>query len=76
MDAQNNLYVAMSEMGTCLRKFAPDGKLLWELRGDFFVDLVCADPQPMAETCGESRNISSWITGNRLAKKPGWWAIP
>ena len=44
MDAQDNLYVAMSEMGSCLRKFSPQGKLLWELRGDFFVDLVCADP--------------------------------
>jgi hypothetical protein len=44
MDADGNLYVAMSEMGTCLRKFSPDGRLLWELRGDFFVDVVCADP--------------------------------
>ena len=44
MDAQGNLYVAMSEMGSCLRKFTPEGKLVWELRGDFFVDLVCADP--------------------------------
>lgn len=45
MDAQENLYVAMSEMGSCLRKFTRDGKLVWELRGDFFVDLVCADPR-------------------------------
>ena len=44
MDAAGNLYVAMSEMGSCLRKFSPDGKMIWELRGDFFVDLVCADP--------------------------------
>lgn len=44
MDAQDNLYVAQSEMGTCLRKFNSSGQLLWELRGDFFVDLVCADP--------------------------------
>ncbi len=44
MDAGGNIYVAMSEMGSCLRKFAPDGKLLWELRGDFFVDVVSADP--------------------------------
>ena len=33
MDAAGNIYVAMSEMGSCLRKFSPDGKLLWELRG-------------------------------------------
>jgi hypothetical protein len=45
MDQDGNLYVAMSEMGTCLRKFSPAGDLLWELRGDFFVDLVCADPK-------------------------------
>ncbi len=45
MDAEGNLYVAMSEMGSCLRKFSPAGKLVWELRGDFFVDLVCADPR-------------------------------
>lgn len=44
MDAAGNLYVAMSEMGSAIRKFSPDGKPLWELRGDFFVDLVCADP--------------------------------
>lgn len=43
MDALGKLYVAMSEMGTCLRKFSPEGKLLWELRGDFFVDIVCGD---------------------------------
>jgi hypothetical protein len=29
MDALGNLYVAMSEMGTCLRKFSPEGTLLW-----------------------------------------------
>lgn len=44
MDAAGNIYVAMSEMGSCLRKFSPEGKLLWELRADFFVDVVCADP--------------------------------
>jgi hypothetical protein len=44
MDAQGNLYVSMSEMGSCLRKLSPDGKLFWELRGDLFVDLICADP--------------------------------
>lgn len=44
MDAQDNLYVAMSEMGTVLRKFTPAGKLVWELYGHFFVDVACADP--------------------------------
>jgi sugar lactone lactonase YvrE len=44
MDREGNIYVAMSEMGSCLRKFTPDGKLVWELRGDFFVDVVSPDP--------------------------------
>jgi hypothetical protein len=44
MDAAGCLYVAQSEMGTVLRKFLPDGKLLWELYGLCFVDLACADP--------------------------------
>ena len=44
MDAEGNIYVAMSEMGTVLRKFTPAGKLVWELYGHFFVDVACADP--------------------------------
>jgi hypothetical protein len=44
MDREGNIYVAMSEMGTILRKFSPDGKLLWELYGHFFVDVACPDP--------------------------------
>jgi hypothetical protein len=44
MDAENNLYVALSEMGTVLRKFTPQGKLAWEIYGHFFVDVACADP--------------------------------
>ena len=45
MDRDNNIYVAMSEMGTVLRKFSPEGKMLWEVYGHFFVDLVAPDPQ-------------------------------
>ena len=44
MDAQGNVYVAMSEMGSFLRKFSPEGKLVWELYDHFFVDVACADP--------------------------------
>jgi len=44
MDAAGNVYVAMSEMGTVLREFSPDGKMLWQLYGLCFVDLACADP--------------------------------
>jgi hypothetical protein len=50
MDAAGNLYVAMSEMGSVLRKFSPDGKLLWELHGEFFCDVACADPGDDAAT--------------------------
>ncbi len=44
MDAAGNLYVAMSEMGTVLRSFTPDGQLRWEVHGEFFCDLAVADP--------------------------------
>jgi hypothetical protein len=44
MDKEGNLYVAMSEMGSVLRKFTPAGELAWEVYGHFFVDLACADP--------------------------------
>ena len=44
MDREGNIYVAMSEMGSVLRKFTPEGKLVWELCGHFFVDVACADP--------------------------------
>ncbi len=44
MDREGNLYVAQSEMGTVLRKFSPDGKLVWDIFGHFFVDVACADP--------------------------------
>lgn len=43
-DAQGNVYVAMSQMGTVLRKLTPEGKLAWELYDHFFVDVACADP--------------------------------
>ncbi len=44
MDAAGNLYVAMSEQGTVLRSFTPNGQLRWELHGEFFCDVACADP--------------------------------
>jgi hypothetical protein len=50
MDAVGNLYVATSEMGTVLRSFTPDGKLRWELHGEFFCDLAVADPSDDAKT--------------------------
>ena len=43
-DAQTNIYVAQSEMGSVLRKFTPTGELVWELYDHFFVDVACADP--------------------------------
>jgi hypothetical protein len=50
MDAEGNIYVAMSEMGTVLRKFSPEGKLIWELHGEFFCDVAVADPSDDAAT--------------------------
>lgn len=50
MDAAGNLYVAMSEMGTVLRTFSPQGKLVWELHGEFFCDVACADPADDAQS--------------------------
>jgi len=44
MDREGNVYVAMSEMGTVLRKFSADGTLLLELYGHFFVDVAYPDP--------------------------------
>jgi hypothetical protein len=49
MDRDGNLYVAMSEMGSVLRKFTPEGKLAWELSGHFFVDVACSDPSTDGE---------------------------
>jgi hypothetical protein len=50
MDAVGNLYVAMSEQGTVLRSFTPEGKLHWELHGEFFCDVAAADPADDALT--------------------------
>jgi hypothetical protein len=43
-DKDDNVYIAMSEMGSVLRKLTPQGKLAWELYDHFFVDVACADP--------------------------------
>ena len=50
MDAAGNIYVAMSEQGSVLRSFTPDGKPRWELHGEFFCDVACADPTDDAAT--------------------------
>ena len=49
MDADDNVYVAMSEMGSILRKFTPQGKMIWELYDHFFVDVAAADPATDAQ---------------------------
>jgi hypothetical protein len=69
MDAAGNLYVAMSEMGTVLRKFSPDGKMLWQLYGLCFVDLACADPTTDGRDVWGIRSNTSWTTRNRPGKK-------
>ena len=50
MDAAGNLYVAMSEQGSVLRSFTPEGALRWELHGEFFCDVAAADPADDAMT--------------------------
>lgn len=50
MDAAGNLYVAMSEQGSVLRSFSPDGTLRWEVHGEFFCDVAVADPRDDAAT--------------------------
>lgn len=46
-DATGNLFIALSGGawdGTVLRKFAPGGKLVWELNGLHFLDSAVVDP--------------------------------
>jgi hypothetical protein len=66
-DAAGNLYVAMSEQGSVLRSFSPDGKLRWELHGEFFCDVATADPSDDANTVWgiQERYTMDW------AKPPG-----
>ena len=61
MDRDGSLYVAMSEMGTILRKFSPDGRLAWELFGHFFVDLACADPASDGGNYAEVSMVSTTV---------------
>lgn len=50
MDAERNIYVAISEQGSIIRKFSPNGELLWELRDDMFCDLLSVDPTSDGKT--------------------------
>ncbi|MGQ9697510.1 MAG: hypothetical protein ACUVRO_05900, partial [Armatimonadota bacterium] len=43
-DATGNLYVAMSDGWSIIRKFTPAGKLVWEVQSLFFVDGASFDP--------------------------------
>ncbi|MGZ0147797.1 hypothetical protein ACXJJ3_12075 [Kribbella sp. WER1] len=43
-DAAGNVYVAMSEFGSWLRKYDPNGNLVWELMGAEFVTTADFDP--------------------------------
>ncbi len=49
MDAEGAIYVAMSEMGSVLRKFTSKGQLAWEVYGHFFVDVAAPDPSTDAK---------------------------
>jgi len=43
-DASGNIYVALNEKATSLRKFNPAGVKQWEVQGLFFVDQTSIDP--------------------------------
>lgn len=43
-DSIGNIYVALNEKSTSLRKFNPGGVKQWEVQGMFFVDMVSIDP--------------------------------
>ncbi|WP_435133432.1 hypothetical protein [Actinacidiphila sp. bgisy144] len=43
-DSAGNVYVAMFEFGTWLRKFSPAGAVVWQLQGSAFVDAADFDP--------------------------------
>ncbi|MEA4976266.1 MAG: discoidin domain-containing protein [Paludibacter sp.] len=43
-DASGNIYVALNEKATSLRKFDPNGIKQWEVQGLFFVDQTSVDP--------------------------------
>jgi hypothetical protein len=43
-DSAGNVYVAMSEFGTWLRKFDASGTVVWQLQGSAFVDAGDFDP--------------------------------
>jgi hypothetical protein len=68
-DRDGNTYVAMSEMGTVLRKFTRQAKLAWELYDHFFVDVACADPQTDGRDVWESKSTMPWITQSPRERK-------
>ncbi|MFJ9680652.1 hypothetical protein ACIRP2_21755 [Streptomyces sp. NPDC101194] len=44
-DSAGNVYVAMCEFGSWIRKFDPAGNVVWQLQGSAFVDAADFDPQ-------------------------------
>jgi len=50
MDAGRNIYVAMSEQGSIIRKLSPEGEMIWELRDDLFCDVLSVDPSSDGKT--------------------------
>ncbi len=43
-DKDGSIFVTLNEQGCVLRKFTPDGKLVWELANHIFVDVADFDP--------------------------------
>ncbi|MDZ7317172.1 MAG: PA14 domain-containing protein [candidate division KSB1 bacterium] len=71
-DADGNIYVAMDDEGTGIRKFNPNGELVWELYGLHFVDVVDVDP---ASDGRDLYGVNEHMTFD-FDKKPGEsWAL-
>ena len=72
VDKEDNLYIGMSEMGTVLRKFSPQGKLKWEIYGHFFVDVACADPLTDGRDVWAAQEHYVMDYSKPSGKKPVW----
>ncbi|MER6946022.1 hypothetical protein ABT294_18520 [Nonomuraea sp. NPDC000554] len=48
-DSAGNVYVSMCEFGSWLRKYDPNGNLVWQLMGAEFVTSADFDPSPAAD---------------------------
>ena len=67
-DAAGNVWVGMANSGAELKKFGPDGKLVWKLEGLTFVDGAAADPASPEDVYTKDEHYHLDYTTN----PPGW----